>query len=316
MKNSSQPPLTMRELQELYERNVNVMGLFRERAGIKHNTSEAILTSYDLQSGSYVAALAKPEHQARVDGYSAAIARVLGGLEFDSLLEAGVGEATTLCHMLAKLPRVPARISGFDIAWSRSAVGRQFAQAFGGPQPELFTGDLFQIPAVDNAFGLVYTSHAIEPNFGREAEALTELYRVSARWLVLFEPSYELGGAETRKHIEEHGYCRNLAGVARELGFEVLEHRLLDFTHTAHNQTGVLVIRKPAPASPAVSAGFGCPTCHSPLSPIRGQFFCPECLRVFPVLEGIPCLLASNGILASKFPEIEALQSPGKESRV
>ena len=43
MKESSEEPLSMRELQALYQRDVNVMRLFRERAGIQHNTPEAIL---------------------------------------------------------------------------------------------------------------------------------------------------------------------------------------------------------------------------------------------------------------------------------
>ena len=148
-----------------------------------------------------------------------------------------------------------------------------------------------------------FISHAIEPNF-RQTEALAELYRVCARWLVLFEPSYELGSEATRKHIEEHGYCRNLAGAARELGLDVVEHRLLDFTHTSNNQTGVLVIRKPATESRTPPVQFGCPVCRSPLTSLRGHFFCPECLLVFPVLDGIPCLLPGNGILASKYPDL------------
>lgn len=305
MSDQTPEPLTPRQVKELYDRDVNVLRFFREEFGTQRNTTGAIQLAYDLQTGSYIDRLRwDPEHGARLEGYTDKMLAYLAPHEPDSILEAGVGEATVLCPLVNKLPRRPSRVAGFDLSWSRAAYARRYAAGFGGLQPEFYTGDLFRIPAVDDAYDLVYTSHAIEPNHPREREALRELHRVTRRWLVLFEPSYELGGELTRKNVEEHGYCRNLPGIARDLGFDVVTHELLDFIHTPRNRTAVLVIRKSESAAASREADLACPHCHQPLALIRGQYFCGECFLVFPVIDGIPCLLPGNGILASKFAEL------------
>jgi SAM-dependent methyltransferase len=258
-----------------------------------------------LQSGSYVRAAQDPIRRAELDRYTAEIASVLESLESKSMLEAGVGEATTLCPMLERMKRKPEVVGGFDISWSRLAFAQRFARGFGFEHIHFFTGDLFRIPVVDNAFDLVYTSHAIEPNHGREREILRELYRVARRWLVLFEPSFELGSKATRERIEEHGYCRGLPDLIHEFGWEITRHCLLGHQLTEDNQTAVLVVRKnDETGETAPTSILGCPLCHTALQLVRGQYFCAECGRVFPVLDDIPCLLGPNGILASKYAEV------------
>ncbi len=291
---------SMQELKALYGNQVNIMSHFRQLGGTDQNSLDAILISYDLQSGSYLEALQNPDYLQKHHQYTAALARVLGGLDGDTLLEAGVGEATTLCNTVAKLPRLPSAVYGFDLSWSRIAVAQPFVAGFGFT-PQLSTGDLFNMPFADRSADIVFTSHAIEPNHGREREALAELYRVARKWVVLFEPSYELGSEATRQRIEANGYCRDLAGIARELGMDVVEHRLLEFSYVAHNQTGLVVIRKDVCEEPPATPGFGCPVCKQPLAMVRGNSFCEGCSLVFPVIDGIPCLLASNGVLASKY---------------
>lgn len=290
-----------RELRELYEKKTNIMAHLRAVTGSEVNNPEAVLISYDLQSGSYTEAWKNPEHREVRERYTAEIAAVLDALGGDSLMEAGVGEATTLCSVVERLSRRPAVVAGFDIAWSRIACARRHAAERGQPGHLLFTGDLFAVPAADCAFDIVYTAHSLEPNHGREAEAMRELYRVARRWMVLFEPSYELGNEATRRRIEEHGYIRGLPGLAREFGWEIVEHRALRHPIRDNNQTAVLVIRKPEPAGAGEPAGLACPNCRTRLVAHRGHQFCPECLAVFPVIENIPCLLPRNAILATKF---------------
>ena len=62
---------TVRELKQLYQRNVNIMGHLRKLGGTDANSLEAILVAYDLQAGSYVVALNDAEHLERLDRYSA-----------------------------------------------------------------------------------------------------------------------------------------------------------------------------------------------------------------------------------------------------
>ena len=161
------------------------------------------------------------------------------------------------------------------------------------------------MPFADDSFDLVFTAQAVNPNHGREEEAMRELYRVTRRWLLLFELDYELGNEETRRRIEEHGYCRDLVGTAGRLGYKVVEHRLLGADVRPSIQVSVLVIEKPGSDDAPAAPSFGCPRCHRPLVFHRGNYFCTECLMVYPVVNGIPCLLPGHAILATKYLEFQ-----------
>jgi hypothetical protein len=91
----------MKQAKELYERGVNIMRLFRENESSEVNSLNGILAAYDLQSGSYVQLLGNPAHAQFTRAYSAAIAAILDRYSPASLMEAGVGEATTLVMFCA-----------------------------------------------------------------------------------------------------------------------------------------------------------------------------------------------------------------------
>ena len=99
-----------------------------------------------------------------------------------------------------------------------------------------------------------------------------------------------------------HGYCKDLPGIARRLGYSVLDHRL--FPHSANplNPTALTIIAKGADdAAPHV---WACPRFKTPLKDIGGMLFSPEALVVYPVIGGIPCLKTENGVFASKYEEV------------
>lgn len=293
----------LRAARVAYAQGENVMRLFRERDPEGRNSADAVLISYDLQSGTYRRLLDDPEHRARVERYTAAIARVLDGLEYDSMLEAGTGEATTLLAVLQRVSSPPERVAAFDLAWSRVAHGRAHARELGVESPEFFTGDLFAMPVVDGGFDLVWTAHALEPNGGRELEGLAELARVTRRWLVLFEPGYELGGAGTRERVQEHGYVRGLPEAAEAAGLTVVRHELLSDPISPVNETAVLVLRKDGDGTPAPAEWRACPRCRQELRALKGELFCAAEGLVYPVVDGIPCLVERNAVVASAFAD-------------
>jgi uncharacterized protein YbaR (Trm112 family) len=189
---------------------------------------------------------------------------------------------------------------GFDISWSRIAVGREFAEA-NRAKPRLFVGGLEDIPVEDNSVDVVYTSHSIEPNRGREIQILRELFRVTRQYLVLLEPSNELGSAATKSHIEQHKYCLNLYSHAQNLGFNVIEHRLFDHIKNPENETALMVIAKQIYPETYIGEFLACPSCHRALVYHKANYFCTECLMVYPEVAGIPCLLKSHGIIATRY---------------
>jgi ubiquinone/menaquinone biosynthesis C-methylase UbiE/uncharacterized protein YbaR (Trm112 family) len=294
---------TPRELKALYEQGTNISAYMRQERRVERNTSEIIETAYELQTGSYIAAMDDPARSKHQKEYTAEIARTIRSLcDPRSILEAGVGEATTLSGVLAHLG-VAVNSYGFDLSWSRIAFAKRWLRRQGIADTTLCTGDLFHLPFADQSIDVVYTSHSIEPNGGNEEPILRELYRVAREFLILLEPGYELANDEAQRRMETHGYCRNLPGIAASLGYNVLEHRLFPFTANPLNPTALTVIRK-VEGRATTSHVLACPKFGTPLQAIGGMLFSPEALVVYPIVGGIPCLRIENGIFASKYQEV------------
>lgn len=292
-----------RRLIELYRSGTNIMAYLREARGQTENDEFAILSSYDLQAGSYVRLVEENDAIARATAQSCAkFAAIFDRLRTSSLLEAGVGEATTLAGVVTRMAHRPSQVLGFDLSLSRMLWARHYAER-NGVTGSWFTGALDNIPLADGAVDVVFTSHALEPNRGRERTMLRELYRVARRYVVLREPSDELGSDETRAHIEEHRYVTGLAATAAELGYDIVEHSAWQIDPNPRNAAALLIIRKSGadpvgdPSRPALVS----PISRQPLVELHGSLYCAEDGMVYPQLRGIPCLLAENGVFALQF---------------
>lgn len=294
---------TPRELQALYKQGRNITQLLREEYGLHHNTDEIIEIAYDLQAGSYVAAMENAEMKNHKKDYTSEIAKTILSLcRPKSILEAGVGEATTLAGVLQNIGSDVGSY-GFDLSWSRVAFAKRWLLNKGIDTSILCTGNLFQIPFADNSIDIVYTSHSIEPNGGKEKPILQELFRVTRKFLILLEPGYELANEEARKRMDAHGYCKNLRSTAEYLGYKVLTHNFFPFTSNPFNPTAITIIEKKVDDVPPSNI-LACPKLKTPLEKIGGMLFSPEALAVYPIFGGIPCLRIENCILASKYKEV------------
>ncbi len=292
-------------LREGFREGRNVMQAYNARAGLDANTSEAIEIAYDLQAGQYIR-----NHACEPDYYNAYTDEQAALLEAhfpecESLLDAGCGELTNTALLFGKLKTVP-RLFGFDLSWSRVHLGlnhyRSIVDADCVRRTEVFVGDMSEIPLPDNSIDVVMTSHALEPNHGREAELLGELLRVARRGLLLFEPSYELGDDAQRENMARHGYVRNLPDHCMALGADVAEHRFTSVNYNPINRTAVTVVRKPAPAN-INAPDFVDPVSHTPLhlDGADNVYYSPERGVVYPTLRGIPILRDSAAVLATGF---------------
>jgi uncharacterized protein YbaR (Trm112 family) len=193
---------------------------------------------------------------------------------------------------------------GFDLSWSRVAYAHDWLQKQGHTNVDLCTGDLLHIPFGNNSVDVVYTSHSIEPNGGREKPILKELFRVAKKFLVLLEPGYEFASEKSRNRMDQHGYCKNLGGFSKELGFDVSKHELFPLTVNPLNPTSILVIPKNS-TSESTKGVFACPKYKTPLREYRGALYSEEALVAYPILGGIPCLRIENGIFASRYMDVE-----------
>lgn len=116
------------ELESLYRKGVNISQLLRDESNSKNNTREMIEIAYDLQSGSYTAGMENEENAKINRRYTKGVVdAILQLCQPESILEAGVGEATTLSDVAASF-RTDVRSFGFDLSWSRVAFAKRYLQ--------------------------------------------------------------------------------------------------------------------------------------------------------------------------------------------
>ncbi|WP_341279844.1 methyltransferase domain-containing protein [Paenibacillus sp. FSL H8-0537] len=290
----------LHKIKAIYQQNGNIIQHLKKMSGSPMNSTEDIMISYDFQAGSYIAGY-KSNPVSR-DAFSTALAKILDGLEsYDSLLEVGVGEGTMLGITIPRLQKQPDKAYGFDISWSRIKYAKAFIKEQDLECVRLLTGDMFQSPFKDNAIDVVYATHSIESNGGREEEALKELYRIAAKFLVLLEPTHEFSSEEAKKRMQEHGYVKDLYSKAVELGYDVIEHRPFEANYHELNPVSVIIIRKNNEGVSKSEKPLCCPITKSELIQYEDCYYSPESLLAYPILGGIPCLLPQNAIVATKY---------------
>ena len=290
----------LNRIKELYLNNENIIEYLKTLDKRNSNTTEDILISYDLQAGTYTAGY--KNNMSDKDRYSHHLASIINEVgNYKSILEAGIGEATTFGPALLSLDIKPEKCYGFDISWSRIKYAKRFLRESNFDYDvELFTGDLFNAPIKDNSIDIVYTSHTIEPNGGREREALQELYRITNKYLILLEPGYEFANEEAKKRMLAHGYVTKLYSTVKELGYDVIEHRPFEESSNPLNPTGLMIIRKNKGNSDILSP-LCCPITKTDILKKSNAYFSQESLLAYPVIDEIPCLLPQNAIVATKF---------------
>jgi SAM-dependent methyltransferase len=280
----------------IYKKGGNIIQYLKSLEGNPGNSTEDILISYDFQAGSYIK-IADSEFQ---KNYCSGISKVINSLgAARSIIEVGVGEATTLGNVLKALKNQPKNIFGFDISWSRIKYANHYIKTLNIKNAVLTTGDLFNAPFQSDSIDIVYTAHSIEPNGGREKEALEELYRITNKYLVFIEPSYEHAPPEGKERMEKNGYISNFYSTAKTLGYDVIEHRLFD-NSIPLNPSGLTIIKKNT-NNDAGPVHLACPISKTPLKKYGNVLFSEDSLLAYPIIDGIPCLLPQNAIIATHF---------------
>jgi predicted O-methyltransferase YrrM len=288
-----------KEICALFDRGDNVIEWINSREGAQHNSATAILYAYDAQAGSYVKLLDDPGIRELKDKIGRYLATIVDGFAPDSILEAGIGEATSLVPMLRHLRMKPAHILGFDLSLSRLLFARRHFAEHSTDKIVLFTGKLDRIPLAAASIDVVLTIHALEPNHGYEELMLAELLRVARRHLVLVEPSYEIASPEARARMERLGYVRDLPETLRRLGYSPRVERF-PYNTNPLNEAALIIVSKPESAAKADAPQFVSPISGRNLLARRDCWYCPDDGHAFPVIAGIPCLVVENSVLVSK----------------
>jgi SAM-dependent methyltransferase len=286
----------------------NVTSLLREQMGSETNTSEIIETAYDLQAGTYIQHVEDNKLHATL--YAREVAGILDAhlASAKSLLDVGTGEMTTLSLIIPHLTAIPRRLLAFDISWSRIYKGLAYAERnIGGSFPRLtpFVADISRIPLPDKSVSVTTSNHALEPNGGRLAELLAELFRVTRETLLLFEPCYEKSSAEGMKRMDSLGYIKGLETAVGQLGGSVVATIPMRVVDNPLNPTFCFVVRPPATdgfSGPEESESpdmFSVPGTNHPLVKFDNFYVSKSTGLCFPILKTIPIFKSTAAILAT-----------------
>jgi len=290
------------EAKSIFKKGENVTQYLRKKFGNEDNTSEIIEIAYDLQAGSYIRNVKSNFDKA--DNYANELSNILSNnLEHgDSLLDVGTGEITTLTLVLNKLKTELSDVVALDISWSRLSVGIQFHQEYRRRKFPLkvFVADIKTIPLHEKCVDVVTSSHALEPN-GRNLESLLlELFRVTKKKLVLFEPSYELNSKEGKVRMDKLGYIKDIEGTVSRLGGKVMDVVPIRHTSNPLNPTACYIIEPPKHTGKHLDVVTFCvPGTNFELKLDEQYFFSKDTGLVFPVLDDIAVLKTSSAILAT-----------------
>jgi hypothetical protein len=297
-------PLSLSDLRNAYAKGENIVQLLAD-SNPTMDRQEVIEIAYDIQSGSYIKAAAGNPERLRL--YANEIFDLCGEFigNHSSVLDCGAGELTTLSALSQHLPE-HTRLLACDISLSRLRAGRQFAEqamrADLASSLELFVADMGYIPIADHSVDVVFTSHALEPNHGREAMLIKELLRIARHYLILFEPSWEHSSEAIRARMAEHGYIRNLPRHINDAGGTLLSVQPLPNPLNPLNPTYCYIVKLPANVTQQGSVPrhpFQCPRSGFPLQKRLNYWFSAEGGWAYPVLEGISCLRTKHAVLMS-----------------
>ena len=175
--------------------------------------TELIEISYSFQSGTYIT-----YYKNNVEDFSRSNSYICSLLEkyipnsssLENWLDLGIGEGTTIGDLHRRLNQsIP--LTGTDSSLNRLHLSESFLSE--SLDSQVYTPIYCRhdtLPFSDSAFEIVSLFHSLEPNKYSWQNIISEVLRVSARYVLLVEPIYEFANAHQRRHITSHNYFSGL----------------------------------------------------------------------------------------------------------
>lgn len=313
MTNKSITYFDILEAKKAFNAGENITELLRSQKGNESNISEIIEAAYDVQAGSYIEF--SKSNLDFVSSYASELADILSKYikDNDSLIDIGTGEITTLSQVLFRLKKLPRKVYAFDISWSRIYKGIFYAKDilnFNYKSLNIFVADISEIPLSDKSINITTSNHALEPNGDKLIELLRELFRITIDKLILFEPCFEINNSEGKKRMERLGYIKNIDGVVKDLGGEVVEKIIIKNIANPLNPTVCFIISPPQIHGSSKSIekfkkfSYTVPGTSFQIKRQGNFYFSNQIGLCYPIIKGIPIFKAKNAVLASALTKL------------
>lgn len=292
---------------------LNFLSLFsfdRDIVYVKDRSLEKVKKKYDNISGSYIKNYLDSNKKfiaqinnnqvvelrgSKEDYYSKYLNNIIIKTNSKSLLEVGAGELTLVAAIIKNLKKYFLDYTGaLDLSLNRLIAGNEFIKKQNLNIDFVVNGDASNLPFPDNSFDIVYTSHCLEQVPHLFLKAVNECSRVAKKYVVLIEPSYELGSEVTKNHIYKKGYIKITSKLLKKLELSIVFRKILPIK-IFHNGSEIIILKKDGNKKEDLKkVQFLCPSCKSFLIKNEKKLICKNENCYFDIISEIPKLTISD----------------------
>ena len=149
-----------------------------------------------------------------------------------SLIEVGAGELTTLYPVIKKVNNLDF-ISALELSPNRLKHGNSFLKEKGIQIDHLIACDASNIPYEDNSFDISFTQYCIEQVPQLAKKIIDEMIRISSKYVIIIEPSYQFSNKITKNRILHKGFPMLKENHFKNLNAKIIYRDGLPFTRYA-----------------------------------------------------------------------------------
>ena len=143
------------------------------------------------------------------DYYGSCISKIIKLTKSKNIIEIGAGELTQYYVVKKNLENYEYHLEKqacLDLSIQRLNEGKKrlnFSENL-----KLIQADASEMPILDDEYDLVYTCHCLEQVPHLFESCLNEMVRISSKYIILIEPSFEKSNNITKKHIFKKNYIK------------------------------------------------------------------------------------------------------------
>jgi ubiquinone/menaquinone biosynthesis C-methylase UbiE len=149
-----------------------------------------------------------------------------------SLIEVGAGELTTLYPVIKKIKNLNF-ISALELSPNRLKHGNLFLKEKGIHIDHLIACDASNIPYENNSFDISFTQYCIEQVPQLAKKIIDEMIRISSKYVIIIEPSFQFSNKITKNRILYKGFPMLKDNHFKNLNAKIIYRDGLPFTRYA-----------------------------------------------------------------------------------
>ncbi len=277
---------------------------------VKDRSLEKVKNKYDKISGMYIKNYLDSNKKfiaqinndnvielrgSKEDYYSKYLNNIIIKTNSKSFLEVGAGELTLAAEVIKSLKKYFLDYSGaLDLSLNRLVVGNEFLKNQNLNIDFVVNGNASNLPFPDNSFDIVYTSHCLEQVPHLFVKIVNECSRVAKKYVVLIEPSYELGSEVTKNHIYKKGYVKITSKLLKKLDLSVVFRKKSPVQNYINGSEIIILKKNNNKEESNKKIQFLCPSCKSYLIEKEEKLICTTENYYFDVVSSIPKLNISD----------------------